>query len=616
MPPDGTIRQSQLVTTFGPGAMVDLVNYAVLIGGLDTWRYEKGDDEHAVHERRLQGVIAGRLGAIGRELSAENPFRTPPFGDDRAPSRQQGIAALEFPRWFVCQNPSCRALVHQAKHDLQPHPKTKKYQHRCEKGGVWNCVPVRFVMACARGHMDDVHWPSFVHPSPGGCSTPALRWVEGAVGNFEDIAVRCKTCGNSVPLRNAWNRPYGTCTGARPWLGSDAKESSCQAQMRPLVRTASNSYFPQLVSVVSIPEAADDLTQRLGAVWNRIQEVTDASDLAYQRKKSSEVRAALEGWSDDAILEGIGKKRAGDSEIRLPIRTAEYPSLARAAEETAGEIAPPDAPFFARRIRPAPDPLPPGVAQFVTVSKMREVVTQVGFTRLEPATADVQGEYDLGVHTASLSLQADWLPAYEIRGEGIFLELKESAVATWLKRPEVTRRVEQLRRGYNAWVSDLGPAKDNPPPFLGARYYLLHTLSHLLMTSISLECGYPASALRERIYCGPSEGDATPMAGILLSTGTAGTGGTLGGLAEQARHLGAHLQRAWDAGTLCSNDPICAAHDPADNLTDRLLEGAACHGCVYVAECSCERFNRYMDRALVFPALGHPAELAFFQTRS
>jgi hypothetical protein len=64
-------------------------------------------------------------------------------------------------------------------------------------------------------------------------------------------------------------------------------------------------------------------------------------------------------------------------------------------------------------------------------------------------------------------------------------------------------------------------------------------------------------------------------------------------------------------GVLCSNDPVCAMHDPKSE-ENRYLEGAACHGCVLVAECSCERFNQYLDRALVAPALGHDDDLAYF----
>ena len=35
--PHGEIRQSQLITTFGPGSMLDLPNYSVLVAGLEFW---------------------------------------------------------------------------------------------------------------------------------------------------------------------------------------------------------------------------------------------------------------------------------------------------------------------------------------------------------------------------------------------------------------------------------------------------------------------------------------------------------------------------------------------------------------------------------------------------
>lgn len=62
-------------------------------------------------------------------------------------------------------------------------------------------------------------------------------------------------------------------------------------------------------------------------------------------------------------------------------------------------------------------------------------------------------------------------------------------------------------------------------------------------------------------------------------------------------------------------DPLCAAHTPRGDHAERFLEGAACHGCLYVAEPSCERFNRYLDRALVVPTLGNPSGLAFSPER-
>jgi hypothetical protein len=198
------------------------------------------------------------------------------------------------------------------------------------------------------------------------------------------------------------------------------------------------------------------------------------------------------------------------------------------------------------------------VGRLVVASKLREVSAQIGFTRLEPVSPDLQGEYDLGVQAAALGLTTNWLPASEFRGEGIFLELDETAVREWEERPIVVKRGKQLLAGSESWTKSV----QAPPPFPGVRFYMLHSLAHLLTSAISLECGYAASAIRERIYSGPSSKDPTSMAALLLSTGTSGTEGTLGGLVEQGRQIRAHLQRAWDLGRLCSNDPVCGTHSP------------------------------------------------------
>jgi hypothetical protein len=143
---------------------------------------------------------------------------------------------------------------------------------------------------------------------------------------------------------------------------------------------------------------------------------------------------------------------------------------------------------------------------------------------------------------------------------------------------------------------------------------MLHTLSHMLMTALSLDCGYAASAIRERIYCS-APGEETKMAAILLSTGTSGSEGTLGGLVDQGRRIRHHLGYAWDLAKLCSSDPVCANHDPDGDYAEQHLSGAACHSCLLVAECSCERYNKYLDRALVVPVIGQSEDIAFFRQR-
>jgi hypothetical protein len=600
--PDGTVRQSQLVTTFGPGAMVDLLTDAVMIGGLDFWSYDRSFALPHIPEPRLRDAIVERFAGVGRELSLENPFRAPPIGNDREPSKHAGVQVLELPQWFVCQNTRCRALQRRDGLEL----KAGRYRHQCTRATSSECVPVRFVSACRRGHLDEFNWIGFVHAGRGErCPAPSLTFEEGPTGDFNDIRITC-ACTAAAKL-NATSGLQLPCSGARPWLGPEGKEE-CTEHVRLLVRTASNSYFPQVVSALSIPDPAGELHEQVQSVWDVVKTAT--KELLPAFRQIEKVRIALKDHADDDVLAAIRALHEGRPVTAGPLRTAELRQLAASKPEEPGDLPPTGATFFARAVTPRGG-LPAGVGRLVVVPKLREVAAQIGFTRLEPVSADLQGEYDLGVQTAALGLTTNWLPASEIRGEGVFLELDEAAVRAWEDRDAVKARGRQLLAGYDAWARGV----EHAPPFPGVRFYLLHSLSHLLISAISLECGYAASAIRERIYCGPSNRDPTPMAAILLSTGTTGTEGTLGGLVEQGRQIRAHLARAFDLGRLCSNDPVCSTHSPQGDHAERFLEGAACHGCLFVAECSCERFNRYLDRALVVPSIGHPAELAFFATR-
>ena len=614
MPPQGTIRRSQMVTTYGPGSMIDLVDQAALVGGLDFWSYNRKKGDPVIVEPRLREALAERFRAAGRELSVDKAFREPPIGDDREPVRYAGVQVLEFPQWFVCQNPSCRALMLKSGLEL----KKERYWHACGRGSrVHECVPVRFLGACRRGHCEEYPWIQFAHMrAESRCGAPSLRLTEGASGDFSEIRVECLTCGSGQDLAAALQRgddgsTLFSCNGERPWLGGEGGEE-CTESLRLLVRTASNSYFSQVVSALSVPEPGKELDDAIEAHWSTLQVANEQTLAAF--RTVPDIGRALEGWSDAEVLAAVAARRGDRQAEREPLRTAEFKQLVSSPMEKPGERPPPEAEFFARQCQPE-DGLPNGVRRLVVIPKLREVRAQIGFTRLEPATPDLQGEFDLQVESAPLGLTTNWLPATEILGEGVFIELDEDAVRAWEER--VADRDGELRRGYEQWKGTLTPqGADRAPGYLGARYYLLHSLSHLLISAISLECGYSASAIRERIYCGPSDRDPnTPMAAILLSTGSSGSEGTLGGLVEQGRKIGDHLRRAWDLGRLCANDPVCAGHSPADDPSERYLEGAGCHGCLFIAETSCERFNRFLDRSLVVPTVGHGDQWAFFRER-
>ena len=130
---------------------------------------------------------------------------------------------------------------------------------------------------------------------------------------------------------------------------------------------------------------------------------------------------------------------------------------------------------------------------------------------------------------------------------------------------------------------------------------LLHSLSHLLMAELAIECGYPASSLKERIYALADEavGGAPIRCGILIYTASTGALGTLGGLVATATRIAFTIEAALQRALVCSNDPVCADHSPDKRSGDRASHGAACHGCLLVAETSCEMRNMFLDRAFV-----------------
>lgn len=601
MPPDGRLRQSQLITSFGAGAIVDLVDDAVLIGGLDFWRMPNGGEP--VAEPRLRAAVAEVMAALERPFSYDRPFLRPPAGDEDSASPAVGIQAYEFPRWFICQNPKCRALVKAA----QLVRRNNRYWHTCDTAdrSEEKCVPVRFVAACPHGHLDDVNWPRWSHDGEL-CAAPRLRFDEAASGDFGDVQVRCQTCGKGrhlIDFMALEKAPF--CSGERPWLGPQGREDGCKEKQRLLIRTASNTYFGQSMSALSIPERAS-ARDAVQSVWDVLQAVTTPESLALYRA-IPKVKAALGTLTDAEVMAEVQAVRENRPVAKVELRTDEFSQFLAQKEELPGEMPPDDlsVTFWARRFTPKGG-LPEGIGRLVLARRLREVVTQIGFTRLEPASVDLQGRYDLNVKSAPLGLQQNWLPASEIRGEGFFVQLDEERVRAWEERPAVQQRISELKAGFDAWKKARGSKMEFP----GGRFYLVHSLAHVLINAVSLECGYPASAIKERIYVAPATAKV-PMAALLLSTGTSGVEGTLGGLVEEGRRIGAHLERAINEARLCSNDPVCAHHRPAD-AAERHLEGAACHGCLFVAECSCERFNQLLDRALVAPSLGH-ADVAYFQ---
>jgi hypothetical protein len=339
-------------------------------------------------------------------------------------------------------------------------------------------------------------------------------------------------------------------------------------------------------------------------LWDDLQIVEAAADLAFLKKKPK-IMQRLAPFAEKEILEAIRDAKSGKSADK-PVKQVELDALL-AAPEGFGDDVPVDHNFHARRL---PDRAwrhserINGIEAVIQLHRLREILALIGFTRFEAVTPDINGEYETDVERAQIALEPQWFPAVENRGEGVFLQIRAEAIKRWLGRPAVVRRIEGLAAGHKLWMEDRKAKREFP----GGPYMLLHTLSHLLIQSLAMRCGYPASSIRERIYADT----LAERFGILLYTGSPDAEGTLGGLVQEARHIEDHVLQALSMGALCSNDPICAQHTPGTSMENRMLHGAACHGCALVAETSCEMRNDYLDRALVVPVLGVP-DAAFFE---
>src|SRR3954467_12568761 len=80
----GELRPSQVIGSFGPGAVVDLPTASLIIAGTDFWNPEQG---RLIDEPRLRSML--RVNAFFRPAVKADPGSI-------------GVPAFPFPRYLVC----------------------------------------------------------------------------------------------------------------------------------------------------------------------------------------------------------------------------------------------------------------------------------------------------------------------------------------------------------------------------------------------------------------------------------------------------------------------------------------------------------------------------------
>lgn len=602
----GELRPSQMMSPFGIGAIIDLPFLSVIVLGLDYWKADRGVSA-PITEDRLLRAVQWRLGKQVKELLSP-PIVQEAYG---LPS-SIGVPVAVFPRWMVCTRCHLLAPVEDGLFEPEAdwyHPDRNKYvHHNCMVAAKGKPVvlPARFMVACENGHLDDFPWYDFVHAGPSTCKATFYLQERGTSGEARDVWAKCATCGKERPLSDAFGfrgrRVMPVCRGRRPHL-LDFDEKACDQQVRAILLGASNIWFADILSTLAVPTESHRLAQLVESMWAKLQGVKNIEMVALVR--SLGLLGELYTYSDEDIWQAIERKREQDqgqadttpTDLKLP----EWQAF------THPESVPPTNDLQLRPVA-IPQGFGPYLERVVLLERLRVVQAVVGFTRLDPPNElDAAPTPGVEKHMTVSRQKPAWVPATEVRGEGLFIQFKESAIQAWLERDEVQRRTAQFRAAHADWwhARHLEPPQDSNP---GMRYILLHSFAHALMRQLSLECGYAAASIRERIYSGT---DPEPMAGILIYTSAPDSEGTLGGLVSlgEPKELQRHIQAALRAAHLCASDPLCAEHTPGQK--DSTLHGAACHACMFAPETSCEKGNKYLDRSVLAATL-QVQDLAFF----
>lgn len=566
----GELRPNQIITTFGPGSVVDAVKDSVTILDIPYWK-DKG-----------KKIIDGRLASYLNVVSFYMPRTT--FAHD--------IPVVSFPRWHVCSNLKC-GLLFDATESFHLE-KYLKYGVTCPECGR-KAYPARFITICENGHMSDFPWKWWVHHGDTSCNGRLKMYSTGNTSTLSDMWVEC-SCGAKRSMSGATqarNFEGLSCSGMHPFRPHSRREH-CEKPVIPSQRGAANVYFSVTRSAISIPPWTNPLYNLIDEHLRDIDLLKEVLGEQEGLDKAYEKFFAASSFTRDEFDEAY-KRRMSNIKEFTEIKLMEYQAITHHDDPTYQSN---------KKHFKAEEDLLPGYfnryfTRIIRITRLREVRVLLGFTRVGAPDPDVDEQPNVVYLTKDRDER--WLPAVEVNGEGILIEFNRRTLDEWLSNPQVKSISERYKASYREYCESKGWTIKTDRD---AVYVLMHTFSHLLIKQMSMSSGYSSSAIRERIYFGDT------MAGILLFTGSSDKEGSLGGLVElgtsdQMTNL---IRDAFQEALTCTNDPECMKTLPAGKSSN----GAACHSCCMISETSCENGNRMLDRGLVVPLAGRE-EASYFR---
>jgi len=637
---DNNIRTGQLLSPFGIGQVISFPDeVSVMISGLELW-------EKILEERRVSGGIDAvdldklkipeeRLQKL---LNVEYFLKPFPYTENSVTNNLLKIPAVRFPGWHHCINSGCGSMRKWELITPDPHLECPKCKSKM--------IPVRFVAVCQRGHIEDIPFSEWVHngqvPDDNQEHVLSYRANSGS-GDLGSVFIKC-SCGEGRSLAGIMNvskddqkeliydsalarigiskdenpdfsasnpntknnNPVGQfCQGHKPWLGLAGinNPEQCNEHLRVLIRGGSNIHYSHIQSALFLPKTKEDVNEYTDRVINR-EGLQSLKDLYNQQSDGSILRAVLmtknevkEGFiSIDELFDEIVSQfdedgGEPDAYSELDIRKEEYQYILKGRNSENSDFK-----AIVMNIDRYVDSefLKKYFSNIVLIEKLKETQVFTGFSRITPVRASLENQKAL-----LSSNPVKWLPAYQVQGEGIFLEFNCEKLNKWS---------EETKGCFNDLISRYHLAMRNRKPDYEDRdinpvFVMMHTFAHLLIKRLCYNCGYGSSSLREKVYFSSDKDER--MHGVLIYTSSGDSEGSLGGLVRQGKEdqLAKLIKDSISDAEWCSADPVCSEVGQSSGQGPDSVNGSACHNCCLVPETSCEEFNSILDRATIIGTL-------------
>jgi hypothetical protein len=598
------IRLHSLYAFSGPGSLINASRTYFLVGLPDN-NYCKshfGRDNDIRLKKAIQLAMSEKLQGTTSNFEIDDLY-VPDKGIDI-----EDYPVSLFPTWLYC--PNCKEFkpVKEWLDDYHKLPNAETDDDflknlMCPHCANSHLIPIKFVLACANGHVEDLDWSRAIHHGHVCMKSknPRLSF------DPKEQKFTCKDCGESTTMsqlssEEASHEGYFKdlhCSGKSLWQ-SYRSERNCNSKEVELVPiNSSYLYYPESISILKLPPFLGVLEQKIkdsdeytNFLASRVHHPDDpisflvddlSSNTDFSNYSKPEIQAAC-----DHLFEPAQQTSTSLEEIRY----LEYCYLTGEKTVSTEE----EKSHLNIELQNAKEYGVPGLSHLSLIHTMEELTAILGFSRLYSLSDNFFSDsfQGLQIHTSkddSGKTNHYSFLAAKNKSEGIFLSFDKAQIETYLRdhpSPEFDKAADIANK--------VSTQKIKSSRVIDLCYYFIHTLSHVLIKQFAGLSGYQITDCHERIYY--SNNEKTPMFGLLIYVTTSDQIGTLGGLVRLGRKdmLPKLLLKGLEEAMFCANDPICSL---SEGQGFGKLNYSACGQCALIPDICCETGNRYLDRTLL-----------------